>query len=609
LDARYDYFSPLQQYLEDIHAKFLSLQEGKVADYIPELSHANPDWFGITLATVDGHVYQVGDTHEAFTIQSISKPIAYGLALADHGVDRVLSKVGLEPSGDAFNSIRLHSETGQPFNPMINAGAIAVSGLIKDRNGVDRVQRLLDVVERYVGHPVSINEPVYKSELETGHRNRAIAHLLRNFDILEDDPDEVLELYFKQCSININCRDLALMGACLANNGVNPVTGVATLDNRYVHKVLSVMGSCGMYDYSGNWLYRVGMPAKSGVGGGILAVLPGQFGLAVFSPLLDERGNSVRGLRVCEEISSEFGLHLYHVARSTSSSVLRVKYSAVQLRSRKARSSADEEVLAQKGDMVCGYELQGDLLFGSTESVIRDIMSETTSREYFIVDLRRIVGVDDASARLFLEAVRVLQNRGKHIYFTGTREKYNFVRYLTKNTSKLTSEELFRFKDRDRALEWCEDRILGTGSTDEIIPVTDLGKHDICEGLDADEIAAIFNACKQVEFRAGEIAFKRNEPAISMFFIVQGEMEVMLRVHNQNEKRLTTLTAGMTFGELAMLNSYKRTAEVRARSNAICYEMKFVDIPDDIRIKMLVNLAGILAAKLDQEAEEITALS
>ncbi len=609
MEARQDYLSPLQQYLETLHAKIQQLDAGKIADYIPELSHARPEWFGIALATVDGHVYQVGETQQAFTMQSISKAITYGLALADHGLDKVLSKVGLEPSGDAFNSIRLQSESGQPFNPMINAGAIAVCGLIEERDAVSRVQRVLDTLERYVGHPLRINDAVFRSELETGHRNRAIAHLLRNFNILESDPDEVLDLYFKQCSIDINCRDLAMMAASLANNGVNPVTGLVTLESRYVDKVLSVMGSCGMYDYSGNWLYKVGMPAKSGVGGGIMAVLPGQFGLAIFSPLLDARGNSVRGIRVCEAISAEFGLHLYHAARSTSSTVLRVKYSAAQLRSRKARSIAQQEVLTEKGNCVCGYELQGDLLFGSTESVIRDIMHEATCRDYFIVDLRRIVGMDDASSRLLLECVRLLHSRNKHIFFTSTRDKYSFVRYLVKNTSKAISEQLFRFKDRDRALEWCEDCVLGTTGDASAMILSELEVQDICAGLSTEEIFTLRQVCKQIEFAADTIVFRRGDSAESMFFIVKGEFEVMLRVRSHSEKRLTTVSAGMIFGELAMLNRHKRTAEVRACDDAICYEVKFTDIPEDIRIKMLVNLAGILAAKLDQEAEEITALS
>ncbi len=408
--------SPIQHYLEQLHSQYRSLKEGKVADYIPELSHADPDWFGIALVTVDGHVYQVGDSHQDFTIQSISKVIAYGLALQDLGTNAVLSKVGVEPSGDSFNSISLDSETGQPCNPMINAGAIATSGMIKDKDDTPRLQRMLDTMERYLGHTTSINDLVYHSESRTGHRNRAIAHLLRNFGILDEDPDTVLELYFKQCSMNVNCRDLAVMAASLANNGVNPITGVIALETHIVDKVLSVMGSCGMYDYSGNWLYQVGMPAKSGVGGGIMAVLPGQFGLAIFSPPLDELGNSVRGIKVCKDISTRFKLHLYHTARSTSASVLRVKYNAAQVGSRKSRTKVQRETLQKTGDNIIVYELQGDLLFGSADSIARELINDSQHCDYLIVDLKRVVDLHQASHDIFSSTVQFLHSKNKHIF-------------------------------------------------------------------------------------------------------------------------------------------------------------------------------------------------
>jgi glutaminase len=308
--------SPLQRYLETLHSEISDYKEGEVASYIPELLRADPEWFGIAIATVDGHVYQVGDSQQLFTIQSISKAFVYGLALEDNGLHNVADRVDVEPSGEAFNSISLRPDTGRPLNPMINAGAIATTSMVE---GVDcdvKIKRIIECFTRYVGHDLDIDTEVYQSEKETGHRNRAIAHLLRSFNILEDPPDGILDAYFQQCSINVNCRDLAVMGACLANNGVNPITGVRTLKTEYVPKVLSVMGTCGMYDYSGNWVYTVGMPAKSGVGGGIVAVLPGQLGLAVFSPRLDERGNSARGIKVCERISADYGLHLYHSVRA-----------------------------------------------------------------------------------------------------------------------------------------------------------------------------------------------------------------------------------------------------------------------------------------------------
>lgn len=306
--------SPLRNYLSDLHRKYLSLSDGAVADYIPELALANPSWFGVAVATVDGQVFEVGDCAQPFTIQSISKAFVYGLALEDHGRDYVNSKVGVEPTGEAFNAIVLDEATNRPYNPMVNAGAIATADLIKGKDGTERLKRMLDMFSRYTGRTHDIHVPVFLSERATGNRNRAIAYLMLNFGMVSDRIDETLDLYFQQCSILVTARDLALMAATLANGGVNPVTGVRALDQRYVQDVVSVMLTCGMYDSSGDWAYRVGMPAKSGVGGGITAVAPGSLGIGTFSPPLDAKGNSLRGMRVCQELSQEFGLHPFNVA-------------------------------------------------------------------------------------------------------------------------------------------------------------------------------------------------------------------------------------------------------------------------------------------------------
>jgi glutaminase len=307
--------SPFRGYLGDLHEKYQSLRDGAVADYIPELALANPDWFGICVVTVDGQVFEVGDCSQLFTIQSISKAFVYGMALEDHGRDYVNSKVSVEPTGEAFNSIVLDEKTNRPYNPMVNAGAIATADLIKGNGATERLKRMLDMFRRYTGRELDINVPVFLSEKSTGNRNRAIAYLMLNFGMVTERIDETLDLYFQQCSIMVNGRDLAMMSATLANGGVNPLTGERAIDERYVQDVISVMLTCGMYDSSGEWAYRVGMPAKSGVGGGITAVVPGKLGIGTFSPPLDAKGNSVRGIKVCEELSRDFGLHLFNVAK------------------------------------------------------------------------------------------------------------------------------------------------------------------------------------------------------------------------------------------------------------------------------------------------------
>ncbi len=306
--------SPFRSYLSDLHDRYQSVADGKVADYIPELALADPNWFGICAVTTGGQIFDVGDCDKLFTIQSISKAFVYGLALEDHGRDYVNSKVSVEPTGEAFNAIVLDEATNRPYNPMVNAGAIATTDQIKGAGSTDRLKRILEMFRRYTGRELEINVPVFLSEKSTGNRNRAMAYLMLNFGMVSDRIDETLDLYFQQCSILVNAHDLAMMAATLANGGVNPVTGERAIDARYVQDVISVMLTCGMYDYSGEWTYRVGIPAKSGVGGGILATVPGKLGIGTFSPLLDAKGNSLRGIKVCESLSQDFGLHLFNAA-------------------------------------------------------------------------------------------------------------------------------------------------------------------------------------------------------------------------------------------------------------------------------------------------------
>lgn len=307
--------SPFRAYLTDLHNKYQPLMDGTVADYIPELALAKPEWFGVCVATMDGQVFEVGDCDQLFTIQSISKAFVYGLALEDHGREYVNSKVSVEPTGEAFNAIVLDEKTNRPYNPMVNAGAIATTDLIKGATATERLKRILEMFRRYTGRMLDINVPVFLSERATGNRNRAIAYLMLNFGMVTERIEETLDLYFQQCSILVNARDLAMMAATLANGGINPVTGEQALDEHYVQDVMSVMMTCGMYDASGEWTYRVGMPAKSGVGGGITAISPGKLGIGTFSPPLDEKGNSTRGIKVCEDLSRDFGLHLFNVAK------------------------------------------------------------------------------------------------------------------------------------------------------------------------------------------------------------------------------------------------------------------------------------------------------
>jgi glutaminase len=377
--------SPIQAYLEQLLNRFAPDDGGAVATYIPELAKADPHWFGIVIATVDGQVYEVGAARQQFTIQSISKPLVYGVALEDNGHDRVRQAIGVEPSGEAFNSISLEPGTGRPLNPMINAGAIATASLVGGVNVEARLARVIGALSTYAGRQLDIDEAVYCSERDTGHRNRAIGHMLRSHGIVDGDPEPVLDLYFRQCAVRVDARDLALMAATLANGGVHPCTGERAVRAEFVGPMLSVMTTCGVYDFTGEWVYRVGLPAKSGVGGGIMAVLPGQLGIGVFSPALDERGNSVRGVKVCEALSRELGLHFLQPPRLVSST-LRAQYSLSRVRSKRQRPAPESRLLDAEGQSAQVYELQGDLRFATLEPVLRAIVESGDSLQFALLD-------------------------------------------------------------------------------------------------------------------------------------------------------------------------------------------------------------------------------
>ncbi len=308
--------------LADIYNRALPREDGQLADYIPELAKAPPNAFGIAIATTQGKVHKIGDADLEFTIQSTSKALTYAMALELCGREEVLSRVGVEPSGDPFNAIEFSPVTRRPYNPMVNAGAIAVSGMLRDALGEkDAFDRVLARFSQAAGRQLSLNEDVYRSEAVTGHRNRAIGHLLLSTGALGEPVEPALDLYFRQCSIMVSATDLAMIAATIANLGVNPVTREQVFDIDSVRDAQSVMLSCGMYDYSGGWIYEVGIPAKSGVAGGILGVVNRQLGIGSYSPRLDRNGNSVRGIESFKMMSNVLGLHAFDLTNTGSAFV------------------------------------------------------------------------------------------------------------------------------------------------------------------------------------------------------------------------------------------------------------------------------------------------
>lgn len=377
--------SPIGDYLAEVLASVRDDSEGAVADYIPELASAPADLLGIALCTPDGQVYAAGDADTTFTIQSISKPFAYAAALIDRGFDAVNRAVGVEPSGEAFNELSLERDSRRPKNAMINAGAITTHQLLvgPDADGDQRVQRVLEFFSQLANRELTIDEDVCASELASADRNLALAHMLRNYGIIDVEPHRAVHGYVRQCSVSVSVRDLAIMCGSLANAGGHPQTGEAVMPPWVARQTMSVMAAAGMYDSAGEWFTTVGIPAKSGVAGGLIGALPGQCGIAVFSPRLDTHGNSVRGIKIFGRLSGDMGMHLMD-AESYAASVLR-----------------DVDVSTSDTVMV----LQGTVQFSGAEVVLR-AMEATPADRGLTLDLSRVDRFTDVGRRMVLEGLR-----------------------------------------------------------------------------------------------------------------------------------------------------------------------------------------------------------
>jgi len=564
--------SPILAYLQQLHARFRTLDLGEVATYIPELAKADPAWFGIAVATVDGQVYEVGTTRQPFTIQSISKPLVYGVALEDRGAELVHRTVGVEPSGEAFNAISLEPGTGRPMNPMINAGAIATASLVAGADPAARLARVLGAISAYAGRPLQIDDAVFESERQTGHRNRAIGHMLRNYGIIADDPEPALDLYFRQCSVLVDGRDLALMAATLANGGVNPVSGERAVASEHVGPILSVMTTCGVYDLTGEWVYSVGLPAKSGVGGGIIAVLPGQLGIGIFSPALDERGNSVRGVEVCKAMSRELGLHFLQPPRAARSTV-RARYSLATMRSKRRWPPAEQAVLDREGAHAAVFELQGDLRFATLEPVLREISTAGDSLQYVVLDFKRVTQADEAANRMLAELVAAGAAGGRKVVLTRVRRGELLAAFGSALDPRHATAAIFQ-PQLDLGLEWCEKALLARHATRHALQaIAGLAGHRWCEGLEPAALALLESLVERQRHEAGTMLVARGDAADRLYFLMRGEVSVVLALPQGGFKRLSTLSAGMGFGELALFAGRRRSADVRADTEVECWTL------------------------------------
>jgi len=453
---------------------------------------------------------------------------------------------------------------------MINAGAITTASLVAGGSRPEREARLLELFGAFAGHPLAVDREVYESERSTGHRNRAIGHLLRNFDVLTADPDDSLDLYFRQCSIAVDCRDLAVMAATLANQGVNPVTGEHALRAPIVPHVLSVMTTCGMYDSAGEWVFRVGMPAKSGVAGGVLAVLPGQLGIGVFSPRLDAQGNSVRGVRVCRDLAREVGLHFLDVARPARSTVRR-HYDVATVSSKRQRSEAQRAWLDTAGQRARVYDLVGDLAFSGIEATVRRLVASAPDLDVAILDLSRVTRIDDVAARMLCELLVDLDAHGRRLAFVAAAEHPRFVRRLEEHVALAPRHvRLHLFPDRDHALEWCESRLLDDPRAPRDEHASTLAGHDLCRDFTTAEVQTLGTMVEARSFPAGVPVLRQGEAPDGLYFLLRGEVSVLIDVPPSRRKRLATLSAGMAFGELALLDRSPRSADVHADTAIEC---------------------------------------
>ncbi|MDJ0581293.1 glutaminase A [Crocosphaera sp.] len=605
--------SPILNCINYIHERYSNISNGQVATYIPELAKANPDFFGICITTPDGQTYEVGESQHSFTIQSISKPFVYGLALADHGVDKVMSKVGVEPTGEAFNSIIFDEVYNRPYNPMVNAGAIATTALIKGNGYEQRFKRILTMFEEFAGRSLSIDEEVFQSEKSTGHRNRAIAYLELNAGMLEGNLDEHLDLYFRQCSILVTAKDLAIMAATLANNGINPITQQKVVNPKEVRAILSVMASCGMYDFSGEWMYRIGLPAKSGVGGGIIAVLPGQFGIGTFSPPLDERGNSVRGIKVCEELSQQFKFHLFDSHPVSQTCVSRT-YTGAMVSSKRQRRVFQRDFLDQESEKILVYELKGDLYFATLEKLTRQLQNHQPTPQFIILDGHRVGNVNSSAITLLSEIKEWCLNQEIILFLTGFEDKIKVS--LQANDWQ---NEMF-INNVDAALEWCENHLLSEGNQQNIT-VTDqllLEDMDIFKAFTTEEMAAITPLFTEVFYQPDDFIVCEGEEAKRLFLLAKGRATVSLKLPQSEErKRLTTYIPGIAFGELALfdIDISQRTADIMADTEVVCYVLEFARLKTllnthpEVYIKLLQTFGKSLVNTIKRATLEIRSLS
>lgn len=595
--------SPLHRYLSDLLENIRPMTAGTVNPVTATATQPDISKLAITLTTVNGFQYSSGDSDHRFAIQSIAKVFAYGLALDDLGSAELAKRIDVEPSGDPFNEISLQSGTGRPANPMINAGAIATVGQIKGRGGVDRLSRITGIMDLAAeGSPgeLEINRTVYHAENLNGHRNRALAWLLRSFEILDSDPEPVVQDYFLECSTDVTTENLSMMAATLANKGVNPVTGREVFSEETTRQVLGVMMTCGMYDAAGNWMIDVGLPAKSGVDGGIMVVVPGQLGIGVYSAPLDEHGNSVRGAAAIRRVTRDLGLH-YADASPLGGSTLRAHYSLADASLGVVRSTELSRITSQFGDRCQILEVSGDLGFAETETMARTIVELDDDVSMVIIDFQ---GVDDfgrAAILMLASLTASWRNAGKDIIFIDWTETLveHLLDYIEvrddlelpdpRDKAKAASaghidlpwesdepeEEIqgeFRlFDNRSAALEWAELRLAHRYAR-QILQTDDAPREPetapVFDFLEDRDVNVLADYMELRSYTAGTVIRRVGQPFGGIYFIRSGRVELAAEGRDDTRYRHVYLSPGSTFGEFALSYTGRQLTTIRAIDDA-----------------------------------------
>ncbi|PXA76267.1 glutaminase A [Auritidibacter sp. NML100628] len=637
--------SPLQDYLEQLVTDLRPMRHGAVNPVTDSVVNPNPDHLSITLTTVNGQQYSAGDVDQRFAIQSIAKVFAYALALDDLGPQKVGEKVDVEPSGDSFNEISLQSGTGRPDNPMINAGAIATVGLIKGRGGRNRIGRLMHAFEEASAgcdRELKIMEQIYRAENKHGHRNRALAWLLRSFDIIESDPEPIVDDYFRQCAVGLTSAELSMMAATLARRGENPVTGRQVFTPETVRQVVSVMNTCGMYDSAGNWAIDVGLPAKSGVDGGIMVVLPGQLGIGVFSPPLDEHGTSVRGAAAIARITSDLGLH-YADAPPLGRSTLRAHYSLADAFSGVIRSTDLSRAVSAYGHRCQILEISGDLGFAETEALQRSIVEFDDDVSTIMIDLNGIDEFGRSAIRVLASLASKLNADNRDLAIIDHEDRLvDHIMDFVNSTEGLDVEDprekakaasegelvlsdgprsassnaevqgTFRlFENRAAALEWAEHRLAQRYAQDNLPASSEEPESaplfEFLDDRDVDVLAAIMERRK---YKAGEIIRRAGQPFGGIYFIRSGRVETTSHGSGGARYRQTYLSPGTTFGEIALGRSGRQVSTIRAVDDVVCLVLtaqmiaSVEETDPNLAIKLWTALTREAYTVLEQSARE-----